>query len=298
MGRRAKAMKPLRTTAGLPIADGSAMNKLLICATPLLVSALACSSPERVYENDEAFVVVDFRDSLASTKVDVVGVTISPDTGKRYVLDSARGIFEVDLDGNMSIVRALEDFPVPNEVLQSEFTDIASLGGQRFALTARNEGYMLDLEADTLLRHFCYLPEGEDIQEVYQLTHSVTYDVDSQKIYAQPQTLALDTDNVRASSIGVFGEADGAEQTWFALGDPSFIAGAIAMDGQGKLLLAEGDTIFRFDFSTQVQDSGISLDAYEVGRVTGLAVDLEAQSMLVVDGARDALLELPLSMLD
>jgi hypothetical protein len=274
------------------------MKKILLCSTPLLFSLLACSSPERVYENDESFVVVDFRDSLDSSTVDVIGVTIRPDTGQRYVLDSARGIFEVDLDGNMSIVRALQDFPLPDEVIQSDFTDIASLGGQRFALTARNEGYLLDLDANTLRRHFCYLPEGEDVQEVYQLTQSVTYDAETQKIYAQPQTLALDTGSVQASSIGMFGVADGAEQTWFALGDPSFIAGAIAMDAEGQLILAEGDTISRFNFMTQVHDSGVSLDAYEVGRVTGLAVDLEAQTMLIVDGARDALLELPLSLLD
>jgi hypothetical protein len=198
----------------------------------------------------------------------------------------------------MTLVRALQDFPTPDQALQSEFTDIAALGGQRFVLTARNEGYLLDLESDTLRRHFCYLPEDQPVDEVYQLTQSVTYDSIGHKIYAQPQTLSIDSERVQASSIGMFGEDDGAEQTWFALPDPAFLAGAIAMDAQGRLLLAEGDTMSRFDFMTQVQSQGVSLAAYEVGRVDGLAVDGAAQTMLLVDGARNALLELPLSALD
>ncbi len=276
------------------------MYRSLFLAAPLAISMLACATdePEQIYENDEPFVVVDFRSALGSESVDVVGVTIRPDTGQRYVLDSARGIYEVDLEGEMTLLLALDKFPVADQPLQSEFTDIAALAGEQFVLTARNEGYLLDLGANTLQRHFCYLPDDQPAQEVYQLTHSVTFDAASHQIYAQPQTLTIESNSVQASSIGMFGESDGAEQTWYALPDRNYIAGAIAMTGEGNLLLARDASITQYNFSTLTQGEELSLDAYDVGEVTGLAIDTEAQTILVVDGIRDALLELPLSLLD
>ena len=70
------------------------------------------------------------------------------------------------------------------------------------------------------------------------------------------------------------------------------------MAGNGNLLLAQDASIRRFDFDALALGPEISLDAYDVGEVTRLAVDHEAQTILVVDGARDALLALPLSVLD
>lgn len=275
------------------------MIRPLLFACPLLL--LACTAPdapEQEQELEESIVLVDFRQAMDSPSVDVVGVTIRPDTGQRYVLDSARGIYEVDSQGEVSLVRALSDFPIPDQELQSEFTDIASLGGEQFALTARNEGYLLDLGANTLTRHFCYLPDDLDDEEVYQVTHSVTFDSESQQIYAQPQTFSLFDDSVFASSIGQFAQSNGDEQTWYPLEEIDYIAGAIASMGNAELVLAQGDTLRTFDLAHQVLSGGISLEGYSISDITGLAVDASSKSILIVDGASQKLVALPLAVLD
>ncbi|MBL4636142.1 MAG: hypothetical protein JKY56_19940 [Kofleriaceae bacterium] len=270
--------------------------KTLRIALPALL-LLACTTAESPIPPDDTPKVVDLRAAIGSSDVDVVGITISPDTQKRYALDSERGIYEMSDDGTLSLVLALEAFPSADESIQSEFTDIAAMGNNRFALTALNEGYMLDLNANTLLRHFCYLPDDLEDTGVYQMTHSVTFDAETGLIYAQPQTFSELDNRVVASSIGRFAEGNGAEQQWYALPESSFVAGALSVNSDGNLLLGNGPHLSVFDLSTQTMGASLSLRSYGIRDIKGMAIDEAADELLIVDGDSDKLVVLPLSVI-
>jgi len=275
--------------------------KLLRTTIPALF-LLACTGgdiPEPTPEPkpDDSPKVVDLRSQIGAADVEVVGVTISPDTKKRYLLDSSRGIFELSEEGTAYLLIALEDFPDADELIQSEFTDIAAMGANRFALTALNEGYMLDLTANTLVRHFCYLPDVLQESGVYQMTHSVTFDARSGYIFAQPQTFSEQDDSVIASSIGRFAESNGEEQQWFALTDSDYIAGALSTTPDGHLALGNGNTLSLFNLDTNKLGSPISLVNYGVTDIVGMTIDAANEKILIVDGVSDKLIEVPLALL-
>ncbi len=269
--------------------------KTLRFALPALL-LLGCTSADSPTPQETKVVDVDLRAAIGASDVDVVGLTISPDTQKRYALDSERGIFELGADGSLTLVLALEDFPSADESIQSEFTDIAAMGNNRFALTALNEGYMLDLNTNTLLRHFCYLPDDLEDTGVYQMTHSVTFDAESGQIYAQPQTFSEIDNSLVASSIGRFAEGNGAEQQWFALPESSFVAGALSVNPEGNLLLGNGSNLNVFDLSSQTMGQSLSLRSFGIRDIKGMAIDAAADELLIVDGESDKLLVLPLSI--
>lgn len=242
--------------------------------------------------------IVDLRSEMGVSDVDVVGVTVSPDTDTRYLLDSERGIFELSTDGTATLFLALEDFPGPDQSLRSAFTDIASIGANRFVLTALGEGYLLDLNTQTLVRHFCYEPGFLPDEERYQLTRSVTFDVRTGQIYAQPQTISQIDDSILASSIGRFDQTNGAEQLWFELSDPNYIAGALTVRTNGDLLLGSDANLRTFDVSGAKWGATVSLAAYGVSEITGMTIDPSTDTLLVIDGNSDELIELPRSILD
>ncbi len=279
---------------GTPCADGADMKTLRFALPALLL--LGCTTSESSLP-EEKTQSIDLRAAIGAADVDVVGLTISPDTQKRYALDSERGIYEMSDEGTLSLVLALEDFPSADESIQSEFTDIAAMGNNRFALTALNEGYMLDLNANTLLRHFCYLPDDLEDTGVYQMTHSVTFDAESGQIYAQPQTFSELDNSVVASSIGRFAEGNGAEQQWYALPESSFVAGALSVNPEGNLLLGNGSKLSVFDLSSQTMGASLSLGGYGIRDIKGMAIDEAADELLIVDGDSDKLVVLPLSVI-
>ena len=67
-------------------------------------------------------------------------------TGQRYVLDANAGIFEILEDGTAVLVRSNQAFPIPDVAPISAWTDFVALGDDQFAVTARSDGYLLDLD--------------------------------------------------------------------------------------------------------------------------------------------------------
>lgn len=265
----------------------------LLFSTALLFGA--CSS-EDLPDGDPP-IVIDLRGEIGATDVAVVGVTVAPDTGKRYVLDETRGIFEMDLEGKATVVLALEDFPASEVTPESAFTDLVSLGGDRFALTARNDGFLLDIGAGTLQQHFCYLPDDLPFDDVHQLTKSVTFDAEREMIYAQPQTIANENDMVLASSIGRFDQTTGDDLQWFPISSINYLSGAIAVHN-GDLIMANDSKLSGYSMTTGAFDEITDLSRYGVANISGMAVDRATNSLLVVDSSSDELVELPLSVLD
>ncbi|MCP4870504.1 MAG: hypothetical protein GY898_17510 [Proteobacteria bacterium] len=122
-------------------------------ALPILLTALAtvtaCQSGPEPLPVD-TMRTWDLRFALQDTDVDPVGVTVNRESGRVFFLDEQRGLYEVLEDETIEEVMSLEDFPAAEIAPTSAFTDLAVISDTMFALTARSDGYLLDLEEGTL----------------------------------------------------------------------------------------------------------------------------------------------------
>jgi hypothetical protein len=169
----------------------------------------------------------------------------------------------------------------------SPLEDVTALEPGRFALTAINMGYELDLATSVLSLHFCYLP-GEGIREeepppnpnpTFELARAVTFDRDSGMLYAQPQTRDLVTNDPTFSEIAMFDRASGDELRFVNLGDATYSAGGIAMAGE-RILAAQGATLRVIE--TDGFGAGIlDLSTLGISSVEGMAVD--GETLFVLD---------------
>jgi hypothetical protein len=264
----------------------------LLPATMLLV---ACPSepvePLPVLPDDS----IDLGEALGITDPRVVGVTVDPGTGQRYVLDQFEGIFELADDGSATLLRSIAQLPVPAVLPRSLWTDFVAMGGGRFALTALSDGYLLDLAEDTMVEYFCYEP-GDMPLEQQQLTHSVTFDAERGLLYAQPITFeegSFDAPLALSSSIGGYSLEGGQPISWFDGPDADFLAGGAAVDTDGTLILGRDNELHRFDPQGNGELTLLGTLA-DVSLIEGLAVDAGRDQLLVVDGDNDRLLSLPL----
>lgn len=261
-----------------------------------LAGSLAASTGCDMAEPAEA-VSVDLRSALGTDSISVVGVSVEPDTGRRLIVDQSRGIFALTDAGSEPVIDWTQ-LPSSEFVPQSAFTDMVAMGEGRYALTARNEGYLLDMAAGTFERYFCYVPDGPggvpDGSE--QLTNSVSYDPVAGMLYAQPQTF-FDGELVGAS-VGQFDETTGADVFWNILDTPEFLAGGLAAEGDGSLLLGHETALYR-----TVADTSWGLIAHEkiadladmgVTGIDGLTIDRATGSLLVIDRSEGVLFEMAL----
>lgn len=273
--------------------------KLLL---PLLsagaLAACAQPSPRDIDKDKDTALVAktSLRALLGGSDVDVVGVTVDPDDGQRYVLDATAGLYRIDGD-RAELIAPTYELIGEDAVPQSDFTDVVALGGGRFAMTALNDGFLYDHGKKQFERYFCYVP-GSIIDEfdpvpVVQLTQSVTYDWARDQLFAQPQTFQRSPANdPERAEVGRFDIQGGEGYDWIDLGDPDFVAGGIAIDAGGALILGEGRTLYRLDLETSDFDRAMDLAQHGVKHVGGLAiVDDRA---LVVDAETDELFEIRL----
>ena len=183
---------------------------------------------------------------------DVVGVTVSPE-GRRYVLDSTGRLYLLEPS------RATLVFTAPAPI---ELTDIVALGGERFAVTAENDGFMLDVHNQSFSSYFCYLPGSFDVDpmvvppsvsqmlrnegiEVKERTESVAFNPETLQLFAQPQTIRLDTGAVVGSELFVFSDGGGQPIQVRSMNNIGFLAGGmVAVDGT-RLLLGQGSKNLR-----------------------------------------------------
>jgi hypothetical protein len=253
---------------------------------PLLpVLALGCA-PNRI-PDAEPLADIDLAAALGVDDPQPVGITVTPH-GERVVLDASLGLYAVDLQGNTSLVRAAADYPAPNIPLRSAFTDVVALSSTRFALVALGDGYILDLEAETLTQHFCYEPGWDPSMESEQSTLGLAFDPELGNLYAQPQTISTIDGSVLSSEIGRFDAESGADLAWTAL-DSSILAGGIAAEGGNSLLLGEGAVVARVDAEVGGDPEPVlSLEASGVSEIAGLSID--GDRLLVLDAATDRLL--------
>jgi len=261
------------------------MNKhLVLLALPALV---ACGEPVAL----EVTGVTPLPLIEGVDDASITGVTVDPDTGRRFVLTEFNGIFEVG-DGISHLIR---EFPQPDVWPRAGWTDFASLGGDRFAITNEGDGYILDLGQQTLRQHFCYEPgwDGDWVEDRIQRTSSVAFDPGSDRLFAQPQT--VEDGVVTEALVGSWDATSGVDLAWRTLPDLDFVAGGAAVAPDGTLYLARGRTLFTYDFDEDelielghLGDAGIS-------DVQGMAWDAANERLLVLDDADDDLVELKLN---
>lgn len=246
--------------------------------------------------------------SLLPTGAKLVGVSRAADTGALYVLDEELGIFLIE-DGAAEHVFDAQDLEALTSVTgtavqpASPFTDFAALGNNRFALTAKNEGFLLDLRIHRFDLHFCYLPPIDDPGSSnsisvgltldgiahHQLTTALAYNPSQNLLYAQPQSIDDETGEVYGSEVGLFDATTGDPVRWLDLGDPSFLAGgAAAAEGSDILYLAAGTTLYTFDPGAGLTPRG-DLSELGAGEISGLAWDRAKLELVAVERDRPVL---------
>jgi len=244
-------------------------------------------------------------ETLEIATPEVVGVTIEPETGRRFLLDRDEGIFELDEEGSSTLFLALDEFPTPEVTPRSAFTDFVALGNEVFAITARSDGFRLDVQADTMTQYFCYVPgEGWEDPIVDQLTNSLAFDAQAELIYAQPQSFSLDDlETPVASGIGAYTLEGGQPVAWYDLPDVNLLAGGATVQADSSLLLVDGNELFRFR-TESIEGPGSKerlknlTTLNQVEQVDGLAFDPQSGDVLVVDSSQDLLLEIRVVMLN
>jgi hypothetical protein len=234
-------------------------------------------------------------DLAAATNVSdlaVIGITVEPSSERVLVLDQVQGIFMVGENGDATQIWD-NDLSRYGVSLGSPWTDIVALETGVFALTTLSDGYLLDLNADTLTQHFCYEPgwgEEPPVEAVAQITDAVAYDAQNDLIYAQPRTLGEGLTTVLNSNIALYDRVTGADLNWVPL-DVTYVAGAMAMEDQDHMLLAVGSRIDRYTIGPNTLQVVTNLRRYGVTDIQGMAIHPRSGNLLVVDAATQTLVE-------
>lgn len=266
---------------------------------PLALIALlpACApSAGEVVDSQQLSLLLGVDDPVA------IGLSVDPLDGTRYLLDANEGLYE--LDDGASLVLAADAFPNSEVPARSAWTDFAALGEERFALTAQTQGFLLDRNTNSLSLHFCYVPGFvEDEPSFDQITDSLTYDPAADLLYAQPQTFDASSGDVTNADVAMFDPNGGGDLAWFRLPDEDTRAGGLAVDADGDLLAAWGDSLYRVQIDRDAQDSATgdadfelvgSLSEAGITEASGMAFDPETGHLLVLDTGADLLVELAL----
>ena len=232
---------------------------------------------------------------FGATDVVPVGVAVAPD-GQRFVLDEQRGLSRLDGDRATSIVSMSSMWP-SDQPLELPVTDIVSLGPDLFAVTALNDGFLLDTRAQTLTQHFCYLPgdDGDTPRVISQRTDALAYDAMAQRLWAQPRTFdAVGT--FQFGQVAQYDRTSGQDLQWHAVADDVHATGAVILPG-GGLILGQGSYLLAFDPATDALTREDDLSRFGIESIDGLAFDVVKNVLVVVDGATDELVDLDVSRL-
>lgn len=265
------------------------MKRTGLACVLLAAATAACSGSDPV-PGPGAF---DLRAAAGVTELSPVGVTVDPD-GNRFFFDQNAGLYALDAAGHATLVIAAAELPQPDEPVQSPFTDVVAVGPGRFALTAVNDGFVLDVAARTLTQHFCYLPDDSP-SWLWQRTDALAYDPITDQIWAQPNT--YDMENVwQSTQVAAFDRATGADLAWYGMPTGAIEAHGMAILADTRIVLAEGSSLYSYNRFDRL-DGAVTLlrDLSDEGvdRIEGLAYDATTGSLLVLDGATDSLYTTP-----
>ena len=221
------------------------------------------------------------------------GIAIDPRSGQRYVLDPVLGIMEVRSNGD---VVSLWSPPAELPTL----TDLCAVGGGRFIAAADGDGYIVDVAAGAARQHFClepgWDPGFEPSGETRHLNRSVACDLEAGLIYGQPQTvLREDESQTLRSEVASYLLTTGADHTWRALPTANYHAGGMTMLRTGLILMGSGSDLSVFNIANESKTHVSNLSRFGIEQVEALTTDHFAQTLIVVDGADNTMVEIPLA---
>lgn len=194
----------------------------LLPVVPLIPSLLwgACGVPEAGAIDLSAHEVDTWR-----------GLSLQDD--RLHLIAEGRGIFEIDLDGNLVNERLVGDAGLVN----APYHDVATVDAA-YVLLADDQGWLYDPQAETATVHFCVLP-GDFLGPITrQKNDAVAVDVDT--IYATPRFYEIDDNGNETLTSSELRSYD------LASGDPT---GFVALDRNLELrgLTSVGGTLLGVD---------------------------------------------------
>jgi hypothetical protein len=236
---------------------------------------------------------VDLRVAMASgADVNPIGVSVTPD-GQRFVFDESLGLYRIDGTAAIEVVR-MDQMPAPIVPIQLPFTDVVAIAPGVFALTAINDGFLLDTTQMTMTQHFCYVPEGTP-PSLTQRTDAIAYDPELDQIYAQPRTYEPNG-NLLGSQLADYRRDTGGLLDWREVGFDVAAGGMAVVPGLG-LVFGQGSLLDAYDLSKPQIASAkrvTDLGGLGVSSIQGLAYDASTDTLLVLDGSTDQLVEIDL----
>jgi hypothetical protein len=238
---------------------------------------------------------LDLRAAMQTFRdVTPIGLAIAPG-GARFVFEETAGLYRLDGEVAVPVVR-MADLPNPGPTapITLPFTDLVALGPDLFALTAIGDGFLLDTSAMTLQQHFCYLPDGTPVSLI-QRTDAIAYDALAQKLYAQPVT--YDAAGVfQYAQVAGYERATGIDVEWYSAAPDVAATGMIVMPDIG-LVLGQGSKLTRFDTAASQSIPLDDLARFGVRSIDGLAIDVAAGTLVVVDKQTDTVFDIALTQL-
>jgi hypothetical protein len=263
-----------------------------------LISLAACGAEGRAPVDPVAR--LDLRAALGADDVAPVGLTLG-ENGERFVFDRDAGLLRVDGERvTMVIDMASMPDPGPTAPIRPPFTDIVAISPDVFAITALNDGYLLDTQAMTLTQHFCYLPGDEQGTPVVasQRTDAIAYDAENGRIYAQP--LSYDAvDTFLQSQLALYDATTGEDKMWNGV-EESVAATAmmVSESDRDRLILGQGSLVSFATMSSWRPEIVEDLARFGVTSIDGMAIDRETHRLVVVDSEADAVFDIDLAQLD
>lgn len=215
----------------------------------------------------------------------IVGLTMDPVTGARYVLVDDLGLFQIRRQGPRRI--ATERQLIGGS---GEMTGIAAMGNGQFAVTVPGVGYLYDGSTRSSGPYFCYEPgsglwdsfeTGDTFFNTSQLdgseiTYGLGYDPLLEQIVAQPYRPGQDR-----SFMGTWRQSTGGQPfTWTEL-DEDLVAGGLTVTGAGRYLLGIGSEIHALQMWDTTTTLVADLGDRGVTEITGLHLDVRTGTLLV-----------------
>lgn len=236
---------------------------------------------------------VDLRHAMNVDDASPVGFAINE--GERFIFDENVGLLRIDGDQATAIVEmsSMPD-PGPTAPMRPPFTDLVAYAPHVFALTALEDGYLLDIEAMTLTQHFCYLPVGEDEtpRALTQRTDAIAFDAATNSLYAQPITRDVAGTFVR-SELSRYDARTGVDTSWYFVEDDVAATAMIVRDY--GLVLAQGSVLTHRAINGTQPRIVDDLARYGVTSIDGMAIDSATNTLIVVDREADAMFDIDLA---
>jgi len=260
-------------------------------ALAFVLAALAATGCDAPPVDGTVVQRIELADALGLS-ANVVGVTIDPNDGATYVLDAASGIHRI-VDGAPQLVLGLESFPEADVWVRSGWLDFAAMGDGRFALVAQGDGFLLDIEANTLSQWFCYEP-GWMEEEFEQESHNLAYDPINDQILSAPLTIDMMSGEVARADVAIFDGAGAGDLSWYPVESGGISFGGMARSADGSVLLGAGAELYGYDLGdTTVRGLG-SLAEHGITDITGMMIDPATGHLLVLDGSDNEVVVLDL----